>query len=160
MLNKDNFWPASSLGTTRNLQLELLQWLHSKTGCGTLQMYFAVTSINSLLTGAGWQGHLFIITTYATGFSSSFLHISMLLSSFQLHTMPLITQYLWCTCFSFILCYLRMKKKGERIWYKIKLLTNYCQIMLWATCDLKKKYEWITENPLTGRKTTTIMTGN
>lgn len=62
--------------------------------------------------------------------------------------------------FSFHLVELKSGKKGERIWHNIKLLTNYCQIMLWATGNLKKKLEWIKENPLASRKTATIMTGN
>lgn len=108
------FWPAPSSDATLSLRLELLQWLHSKTGYSTLQIYFAVKCVNaSLLTGTGQQGHLFTAITYATNFSSFLLYISMLLFSLQLHTMPLITQYVWCTHISFILCYLKMKKRWE-----------------------------------------------
>lgn len=79
------FWPASGLDATPNLQLELLQWLYSKTGCSTLQMYFTVTSIKPfLLSGVGQQGHLFIITTYLCYQFLSFpphLYVTCLLST-------------------------------------------------------------------------------
>lgn len=104
------------------------------------------------LTRVGLQGHNFITTTYCHQFLFFFplqLYVTFLLSAVQnAHNHSVHMIY---TLF-FHLVLLKMKK-GERICYKIKLLTNYCQVMLWATCNLKKKYEWLNQNLLTSRKT-------